>query len=46
MAALGGLLLRSPLPPYPNPSGFVAHGCADGRFEFVVPRRVELLFRE
>ena len=29
-----------------HPSGLVAHGCADGRFKFVVPRRVELLFRE
>ena len=24
----------------------VAHGCADDKFNLVVPRRVELLFRE
>ena len=33
-------------PPPPCPSRLVALGCADGGFNFVVRRRVELLFRE
>ena len=33
-------------PPPPYPSCLVALGCADDRFNVVVRRRVELLFRE
>ena len=53
LAALGGLLLisgifQSPFLPKPSvtfSNQMVALGCADGGFN-VVPRRVELLFRE